>query len=131
MGCDDAPLAQGSGSLILRLRPDVEAATPLLLATLFNGDIRHAILHISWGAVGLVYLVAFRTFRVRLWLAWAFGVFYVALGLLALVVYHPFGLRLELPENVFHFTVGPIMLLLAFFAWRSPDRLCGRLCNHA
>jgi hypothetical protein len=114
-------LVQGSGSLILRLRPDIEAATPLLLATLMNGDIRHAILHMSWGAVGLVYLFAFRTFRVRLWLAWVFGIFYFTLGLLALVVSHPFGLRLELPENVFHLTVGPLMLILAYFAWQLPD----------
>ena len=112
---------QGSGSLILRLRPDIEAATPLLLATLMNGDIRHAILHMSWGAVGLVYLFAFRTLRVQLRLAWVFGIFYVALGLLALAVFHPFGLRLELPENVFHLTVGPLMLILAYFAWHSPD----------
>ena len=116
-------LVQGSGSLLLRLRPDLEAATPWLLATLMNGDMRHALLHISWGAFGLVYLAIQRTVRARLWLAFAFGVFYVSLGLLALVVYHPFGLRLELPENVFHLTVGPLMLLLAFFAWRSPEML--------
>jgi len=112
---------QGSGSLILRLRPDIEAATPFLLATLMNGDIRHAILHVTWGAAGLAYLFAFRTFRVQLWLAWVFGIFYVSLGLLALVVFHPFGLRLELPENVFHLTIGPLMLILAYFAWHSPD----------
>ena len=114
-------LVQGSGSLILRLRPDIEAATPLLLATLMNGDIRHAILHMSWGAVGLVYLFAFRTLRAQLRLAWVFGSFYVTLGLLALVVFHPFGLRLELPENVFHLTVGPLMLILAYFARQAPD----------
>lgn len=112
---------QGSGSLILRLRPDIEAATPLPLATLMNGDIRHAVLHIAWGAAGLMYLFAFRAFRIQLWLAWVFGSFYVSLGLLALVVFHPFGLRLELPENVFHLTVGPLMLILAYVAWHSPD----------
>jgi hypothetical protein len=116
-------LVQGSGSLLLRLRPDLEAATPGLLATLMNGDARHALLHIVWGSLGLVYLATQRTLRARLWLAFAFGFFYLSLGLLALVVHHPFGMRLELPENAFHLTVGPLMLLLAFSAWRSPEML--------
>jgi hypothetical protein len=116
-------LVQGSGSLLLRLRPDIEAVTPLPLATLMNGDIRHALLHITWGLFGLVYLVLLRTLRARLWLAFTFGFFYVFLGLLALVVYHPFGMRLELPEDVFHLTVGPLMLLLAFSARSSPEML--------
>ncbi len=114
-------LVQGSGSLVLRLRPELEAALPSVLTTLMNGDTRHALLHIAWGSFGLVYLATLRTFRARLGLAFAFGFFYLALGLVALVVYHPLGMRLELPENAFHLTVGPLMLLLAFFAWRSPE----------
>ena len=30
------------------------------------------------------------------------------------------GMRLELQENVFHLTVGPLMLLLTWLAWRRP-----------
>lgn len=113
-------LFQGSGSLLMRLRPDIEAVTPLPLATLMNGNTPHAILHIAWGAAGLLYLIIFRTPRARLTLAFTFGLFYTLLGLLALVVHNPFGLRLELPENVFHLTVGPVMLLLSYLAWHTP-----------
>ncbi len=113
-------LIQGSGSLLLRLRPDIEAITPMPLATLMNGNTPHAILHIAWGSFGLSYLAALRSLRERLWLGFTFGLFYTSLGLLALVVHDPFGMRLELPENLFHLTVGPVMLALSYLAWRSP-----------
>lgn len=110
---------QGSGSLLLRLRPDIEAVTPWLLATLMNGNIPHAVLHIAWGFVGLVILLLFRSRAVRIGLAWTFGTFYTLLGFLGIIVYHPFGMRLEFPENLFHLTVGPLMLVLVWLAWRS------------
>src|SRR5512146_2201473 len=95
---------KGSGSLVLRMRPDIEAALPWMVATLMNGNTPHAILHIAWGSAGLAYLVTRRTLRARLWLAFTFGSFYLVLGILALVVHNPFGMRLELPENLFHLT---------------------------
>ena len=91
------------------------------MASLTVSTVARVATWILWGAAGLVYLFAFRTFRMQVRLAWIFGSFYVALGLLALVVFHPFGLRLELPENVFHLTIGPLMLILAAFARHSPD----------
>ncbi len=112
---------QGSGSLLLRLRPDIEAVTPLVLATLMNGNIPHAILHIAWGAVGLAILFTQRSDRVRLGLGLTFGVFYTLLGFLGIVTHNPFGIRLAWEENAFHLTVGPLMLLLVWLAWRSKD----------
>jgi len=113
---------QGSGSLLLRLRPDIEAVTPWLLATLMNGNTPHAILHIIWGSAGLVILLLFRSRAVRMGLGLTFGVFYTLLGFLGIVVYHPFGMRLDFPEDLFHLTVGPLMLVLVWLAWRSQRR---------
>jgi hypothetical protein len=111
-------LAQGSGSLLLRLAPALEKVTPLPLATLMNGNLPHAVLHIAWGAAGLLILAIFRSSAAYLRLGWVFGVFYTLLGFLGIAVYNPFGLRLAWPENTFHLTVGPLMLLLAYLAWR-------------
>ena len=58
-------LVQGAGSLLLDLRPDVRAATPVLLATVMNGNPPHAWLHIVWGLVGLFVLLAFRSAAAR------------------------------------------------------------------
>jgi Domain of unknown function (DUF4383) len=110
---------QGSGSLLLRLRPDIEAITPGLLATIMNGNIPHAILHIVWGTIGLIILMTQRSYSVRLGLGLTFGLFYTLLGILGIFVSNPFGLRLAWQENLFHLTVGPLMLILVWFSWRS------------
>ena len=112
-------LVQGTGSLLLDLRPDVRAATPLALATAMNGNPPHAWLHIVWGLVGLFVLLAFRSAAARIRLGLTFGVFYTLLGFLGIAVHHPFGMRIELPENLFHLTVGPLMLLLTWLSWRD------------
>lgn len=112
-------LVQGAGSLLLDLRPDLQAATPTLLATVMNGNPPHAWLHIVWGTAGLVYLALFRTDQARLWLGLVFGAFYTLLGFAGIVLHHPMGMRLEFPENLFHLTVGPLMLLLTWLASRS------------
>jgi hypothetical protein len=111
-------LVQGGASLVLRLAPELEARTPWLLATLANGNLPHAVLHVAWGLAGLLYLALVRSARARRPLAVVFGVFYTSLGLLGLLVQQPFGLRLEFPENLFHLTVGPVMLVLAWLARR-------------
>jgi hypothetical protein len=121
-------LGQGSGSLLLDQRPDVAAATPLVLATIMNGNPPHAWLHIVWGAFGLAVLALFRTPAAYQGLGLVFGVFYTALGFLGIAMHHPFGMRLEIQENVFHLTVGPLMLLLTWLAWRrrpEPRRAAG------
>jgi len=112
-------LLQGSGSLLLDLRPDVQAATPWLLATIMNANPPHAWLHITWGLAGLAVLVELRSPQARLWLGLVFGVFYTALGFVGIAVHDPFGMRLLFPENTFHLTVGPLMLLLTWLAWRE------------
>lgn len=112
-------LLQGAGSLLLDLRSDVQAATPYLLATVMNGNPPHAVLHIAWGAAGLAILALFRSGGARLLLGLVFGLFYTSLGFLGIAVHDPFGMRLLLPENVFHLTVGPLMLVLTALAWRS------------
>ena len=112
---------QGSGSLILRLRSDIEAITPVLLATLMNGNIPHAILHIVWGTIGLIILITQRSYSVRFGLGLTFGLFYTLLGILGIFVTNPFDLRLGWQENLFHLTVGPLMLILVWFSWRSKN----------
>jgi len=112
-------LLQGAGSLLLDMRPDVQAATPYVLATVMNGNPPHAVLHIAWGSAGLAFLALFRSAGARLLLGLVFGIFYTGLGFLGIAVHDPFGMRLELPENVFHLTVGPLMLLLTALAWRT------------
>jgi hypothetical protein len=112
---------QGIGSLLLRLRSDIEAITPVLLATIMNGNIPHAILHIVWGTIGLIILITQRSYSVRFGLGLTFGLFYTLLGILGIFVLNPFGLRLGWQENLFHLTIGPLMLILVWFSWRSKD----------
>ena len=114
---------QGTGSLVLRLRPDIEAVTPLILATLMNGNLPHAVLHMVYGLAGLVFLTIRRGNTMRIRFAFLFGIFYTTLGFLGIVVTNPFGLRLGWQENVFHLTVGPLMVGLAYLASRAPDRI--------
>jgi hypothetical protein len=112
-------LVQGTGSLVLALNQGLRDTTPYLLATIMNGNPPHAWLHILWGAGGLVFLGAYRTLRARLGLGFVFGIFYTLLGFLGVVVHDPFGMRLAWEENTFHLTVGPLMLLLSFLAYRE------------
>lgn len=111
-------LGQGAGSLVLDFNAGLRHATPYLLASLMNGNPPHAWLHVVWGAGGLVYLAAYRNFSSRIRLGFVFGTFYTLLGFLGVFVHDPFGMRLELPENLFHFTVGPLMLLFTAMAYR-------------
>ncbi len=85
-------------------------------------DTRHNVLHIVWGLALLLVSFLARQERRELWPAWAavvFGAFYVALGVAGVTITNPFGLQLGPGENAFHFTVGPLALLLGAWALRT------------
>lgn len=74
-------------------------------------------------------LFASRTGRPLVVLALVFGVFYTGLGVWGVMVYHPLGLELDLPENIFHLIAGPLALLLGVLSvggwgrlWSSDNR---------
>jgi hypothetical protein len=115
-------LVQGTGSLLLDFNAGMRGAMPIPLATVMNGNLPHAWLHIVWGAGGLAWLLLFRSANARIVLGSVFGIFYTLLGFLGIAVHDPFGMRIELPENIFHLTVGPLMLLLTFLAAGSVRR---------
>ena len=98
----------------------------LLLADQLNlqlglsaSDSRHNLLHVAWGIPLLVVALTSGLSRRVTWAAVIFGVFYVSLGIAGLVSNQAFGLQLGLGENIFHFTVGPLALLLGLWALRS------------
>ena len=115
-------LVQGVGPLVLGANSGLTLITPWILVTIMNGNPPHAWLHVVWGAFGLVYLSVYPSWIARIRLGFVFGTFYTLLGFLGVFVHHPFGMRLDLPENLFHFTVGPLMLLITSVAWRAGDR---------
>lgn len=106
-------LGQGGASLLVRATGRDPHATTRLLS-----DPVHAAIHLLWGVVLLGVLVlpgvlgrggdpapAERA-------ALGFGVFYVGLLVLGLLVHHPFGLEIDGPENAFHAVVGPAALIV-------------------
>jgi hypothetical protein len=113
---------QGLGSLLFRLIPRLPEASPLLIRGVFGIDSWHSAIHIAWGAAGVLILTARRDERVAARLAVAFGVFYTALGVLGITTHHPFGLELDAYENTFHFTAGPLTLLVGLLAMRRASR---------
>jgi hypothetical protein len=99
-------LLEGGGLLLVSAM-----ALPLAVGT---NDTRHNVLHVVWG-IGLLAIAATPQGRGSTRVAWAalvFGVFYVALGVLGVLLDRPFGLLLGPGENVFHFVVGPLALIL-------------------
>jgi hypothetical protein len=108
-------LAQGLASWTLDASGTASDRLPYRFA---NADPRHALIHVAWGALILVLLVRGLDARGAVRLTLAFGVFYSGLAVLGLVVHHPFGLRLDRGENVFHLLVGPVTLALAGAATR-------------
>lgn len=84
----------------------------------FNvSDVRHNVLHVVSGVILLVVSIGS---QVRaMWAALIFGAFYVALGVLGVTIDQPFGLQLGPGENAFHFTVGPLALVLGAWALRT------------
>jgi hypothetical protein len=109
-------LIQGIGSLIFRLVPALLANMPLLVRGAFGIDFWHAWIHILWGVAGLTVLAISRTREPLIRLAVSFGVFYTLLGVWGVLAHHPLNLALDLPENVFHLTAGPLSLLIGVLA---------------
>ena len=96
-------------------------AVPVPSNVVATGDTRHNLLHVVWG-IALLVVSWFARGEHAIRAAWAgviFGAFYIALGVVGLTVDRPFGLQLGPGENVFHFTVGPLALLLGAWALRS------------
>lgn len=97
----------------------------VVVAGVNTSDTAHNVLHIVWGvALLVVSVLAGRTGR-ELWPAWAavvFGTFYIALGIAGVTIKNPFGLQLGPGENAFHFTVGPLALVLGAWALRTATR---------
>ena len=108
-------LAQGLLSWALDWSGNASNQMPYRFA---NADPRHAFIHVAWGLGMLILLARGLDERGCIRLTLAFGVFYCALAALGLAVHHPFGLRLDRGENVFHLLVGPITLALGLVAAR-------------
>ena len=120
-------LAQGLGSLAFRLVPALPAAAPYLVRGILGIDFWHAWIHILWGAAGIALLLLQRGTPAAVRLALIFGLFYTALGILGVTLHHPFGLKLDVFENGFHLTAGPLTLGLgAWGARRTTSILEGR-----
>jgi len=94
-----------------------------------TSDVRHNLLHVAWGVALLgIWITSRRQHATRIiWAALVFGAFYVALGILGLTIDRPFGLVLGPGDNVFHFTVGPLALVLGAWALKATnDRAAAR-----
>jgi len=109
-------LVQGIGSAIFRIVPSLPTHMPLLARGAFGIDFWHAWIHILWGVAGLTVLASSRTREPLIRLALTFGVFYTLLGVWGVLTHHPLHLELDLPENVFHLTAGPLSLLVGLLA---------------
>jgi hypothetical protein len=110
-------LVQGLISLLFRRVPTLPPTLPLLVRGPFGIDSRHAWIHVAWGIGSMVLLSLGRTWRTSIRLAVTFGIFYSALGIAGVVTHHPFGLELDLFENAFHLTAGPLTLLLGLYSY--------------
>lgn len=96
-------------------------STPSFLSWI-HPDPRHDVIHIIWGlAIMALPLLSSHTFRPAM-LATSFGCFYLGLGFIGVLVHHPLGLRLDPPENVFHFTVGTLALALGLIGLAGERR---------
>ena len=109
---------QGASSLVLH---EGVGATLASWHGLLTPDDRHAGLHVVWGLL-LLAAVAVGGEPLLVAAGYVFGVFYLALGVLGILVHHPFGLMLGAGENGFHLIVGPLALILAVLHTRAVRR---------
>jgi hypothetical protein len=88
-----------------------------------TSDLRHNLLHVVWGVALLGVWISARGRKATrvIWASLVFGAFYVALGVLGLTIDRPFGLLLGPGENIFHFTVGPLALVLGAWALKATN----------
>jgi hypothetical protein len=84
----------------------------------------HGAIHLAWGALMLGALRTSLPERALALLTLAFGIFYVGLAIVGIIVHHPFGLRLGAGENGFHAILGPSVLLVGIYGlWRGGEAL--------
>ena len=102
-------LVQGTLSIVLRASGHLLSGP---VGAFAHADYVHATIHVIWGAVMLALVAAGIPSADAVTLALVFGVFYTGLAVLGVSVHHPFGLILNTGENVFHFIVGPLTLLM-------------------
>ena len=104
-----ALLIEGGAMLALGWLPTDLLGTAMSLP---EPDPLHNGIHVLWGG-GILCLLALGVDGIGTSLiALCFGVFYVTLAFLGVLVHHPFGLLLGTGENIFHFIVGPLALVL-------------------
>jgi hypothetical protein len=89
----------------------------VILLVLGTSDINQSLLNLVTGLILLA--VGIRGDVLAMWAAVVFGAFSVALGVIGLTISQPFGMQLGLGENVFHFVVGVLALLLGAWALRT------------
>lgn len=104
-----ALLGQGTLSIVLRASGHLLSGP---VGAFAHADYAHATIHVLWGAVMLALVAAGISSADAVTLALIFGIFYTGLAVLGVAVHHPFGLTLNTGENVFHFVVGPVTLLM-------------------
>ena len=92
-----------------------EIAPPAVTMDFVRADPLHAAIHIAWALAMLAAAARVDDARVA-GLLLIFGLFYVGLAALGILVHHPFGLRLDAGENGFHSIVGPLALLIGGWA---------------
>lgn len=74
---------------------------------------------IAWGVAGVGLLLVAAARRAAVALALTFGAFYTAFGVLGVTAHHPLCLELDLLENAFHMTAGPLTLLVGLLGARA------------
>jgi hypothetical protein len=114
-------LIQGTSTLLFRLFPALDRAFPALLSVTHMIP-PHSLLHILTGVLALV--VLFRGGeRGPFWFALGFGIFYSALGYVAMSTGHPAMLGLQPFDHPFHYLLGGWGLLAAvleyYLSWKQ------------
>src|SRR5439155_15327350 len=86
-----ALLLEGAAMLLLSALPAADVPWPLAA---FRPDPPHELIHVTWGLALLAIPLASRRASAEAPLALAFGVFYVGLAVLGVLIHNPFGLQL-------------------------------------
>jgi hypothetical protein len=106
-------LVEGGGLLLLdRLGIPADSGT---------SDAGRNVLYFAWGIalVGISITARGHAATRVIWAALVFGSFYVAMAVLGLTIERPFGLLLGPGENIFHFMIGSLALVLGAWALKT------------